>query len=95
MKVAEISKKITPILREHGVLKAAVFGSVSRGEDKPQSDIDILVRLGKPMGMFAYIGLIRDMEKILGRKVDLVTENSLNKFIKPYIVNDLKTIYEG
>lgn len=94
MKVAEVQEKITPILREHGIRYAAVFGSVSRGEDSPESDIDVLVRLGTPMGMFAYMRLIRQMEKRLGRKVDLVTENSLNKFIRPYVVVDLKTIYE-
>lgn len=95
MKVSEIQEKVSPILRAHGVKRASIFGSVSRGEDRPESDIDILVRLGRPMGLFAYMGLIRKMEESLGRKVDLVTENSLNQFIKPYVLPELKTIYEG
>ena len=86
MKVLEIQEKVSPILRAHGVKKASVFGSVSRGEDRPESDIDILIRLGRPMGLFAFMGLIREMEESLGHKVDLVTENSLNKFVKPYIL---------
>ena len=81
-----------PILKEYDIKHAAVFGSVSRGEDKPKSDIDIMVSLGKPLGMFAYMGLIRKIENKLGRKVDLVTENSINKFVRPYIQPDLKTI---
>lgn len=95
MKVLEIQAKISPILRAHGIKQASVFGSVARGEDRPESDVDILVQLGRPMGLFAYMGLIRQMEESLGRKVDLVTKNSLNKFVKPYVLPELKTIYEG
>lgn len=95
MNVLEIQNKISPVLKEYGVKRAAVFGSVSRGDDSPKSDIDIMVSLGKPMGMFLYMSLIREIENRLGRKVDLVTENSINKFVRPYIQSDLKTIYEG
>jgi len=95
MSVQEIQKKIAPILRKYGIRHAAVFGSVSRGTNLPESDIDILVKLGKPMGMFAYMRLLRELELALGSKVDLVTENSLNKFVKPYVIPELKTIYEG
>ena len=94
MNVLKIQNKISPILKEYGVKYAAVFGSVSRGDDKPKSDVDIMVSLGKPMGMFAYMNLIRKIENRLGRKVDLVTENSVNKFVRPLIQLDLKTIYE-
>ncbi|MEK7157881.1 MAG: nucleotidyltransferase family protein [Patescibacteria group bacterium] len=95
MNVLDIQNKISPVLKEYGVKRAAVFGSVSRGDDSPKSDIDIMVSLGKPMGMFLYMSLIREMENKLGRKVDLVTENSINKFVRPYIQSDLKVIYEG
>lgn len=95
MKVAEIQEKVSPILRAHGVKRASVFGSVSRGEDCPDSDIDMLVELGnRPMGMFAYMELIDQLETNLGRKIDLITEGSSSKFLKPYILPDLKTIYE-
>ncbi|MEK7627474.1 MAG: nucleotidyltransferase family protein [Patescibacteria group bacterium] len=94
MNILEIQKKILPILKEYGVKRAAIFGSVSRGDNKPESDIDIMISLGKPIGMFAYMSLIREMENKLGRKVDLVTENSINKFVRPYIQPDLKIIYE-
>ena len=95
MEIADIREKVTPVLREHGVLKASLFGSVSRGDDKPESDIDLLVELGKPMGMIAFVHLSRQMENILGRKVDMVTMKSLNKFVKPFVLPELKTIYEG
>ena len=63
MNILEIQNKILPILKEYDIKHAAVFGSVSRGEDKPKSDIDIMVSLGKPLGMFAYMGLIRKIGK--------------------------------
>jgi predicted nucleotidyltransferase len=94
MDIAELQKQISPILRTYGVKRAAVFGSVSRGDDKPGSDVDLLVKLGKPMGMFMYMDLIEKMEQKLGKKVDLVTEDNLDKFLEPFISRDLKTIYE-
>ena len=95
MSIEEIQKKIHPVLKSYGITYAGIFGSVSRGEDRPDSDVDILVKLGKPMGMFSYMKLIKAIEDILDRRVDLVTEQSLNKFVKPYIMPELKTIYEG
>ena len=79
---------------KYGIKRAAVFGSVSRGDDRPESDVDLLVKLGnQPMGMFKYMQFIEEVEETLGRKVDLVTEGS-DKFLKPYILKDTKVIYE-
>jgi hypothetical protein len=94
MTVEEIQQKAVPILKQHGVTYAAVFGSIARGEDCPQSDVDILVRLGRPTGMVGYMRLIESLEECLRRKVDLVTEQSLNKHVRPYVLPDLKTIYD-
>jgi predicted nucleotidyltransferase len=93
MELEEVKKKITPVLEEYGVEYAGVFGSVARGQATPESDVDILVKLGRPTGMFKYMRLISSLEQSLSKKVDLVTENSLNKFVKPYAMADLKTIY--
>ncbi|MFA6974582.1 MAG: nucleotidyltransferase family protein [Candidatus Paceibacterota bacterium] len=95
MSIDDIKNKIAPILKTFGVKYAAVFGSVSRGEDRSNSDIDMLVRLGKPMGMFSFMNLANSLEDSLGRKVDLITENSLNHHLKPFIIPELKTVYEG
>jgi hypothetical protein len=94
MTIEELRRKSAPILERHGVSYAAVFGSVARGEDRPQSDVDILVRLGRPMGMVGYMRLIQSLEEILQKKVDVVTEQSLNERLRPYVLPDLKTIYE-
>lgn len=94
MTLEEVKRKTAPILERHGVTYAAVFGSLARGEDRPQSDVDILVRLGRPTGMIEFMKIIGSLEETLKKKVDLVTEQSLNKRLKPYILPDLKTIYE-
>ena len=95
MKIDEVQEKITPILRSHDIARASVFGSVARGNDRPDSDVDVLVKFRKPVGLVGFVGLANEMEKALGRKVDLVAEGGINKFIEPYIRQDLKTIYEG
>ena len=94
MTIDEVKRKTGPILERHGVAYAGVFGSVARGEDGPRSDVDILVRLGRPMGMVEYMELIESLEGILQRKVDLVTDQSLNRHVRPYVEPDLTTIYE-
>jgi hypothetical protein len=94
MTLEEVKMRTAPILKQHGVTYAAVFGSLAHGEDSPESDVDILVRLGRPMGMVGYMRLIESLEEALQKKVDLVTEQSLNKYVRPYVLPDLKTIHE-
>ena len=95
MKLEEIQKKIRPILQEHGIKRASVFGSVARGDERTNSDVDLLVELGPgPMGMFKYMEFIRKLENSLDKKVDLVTEGNVNRHLEPYIRPDLKKIYE-
>lgn len=96
MQISEIKGRISPIMSKYGIKKASIFGSVSRGEDTLDSDIDLLIKLGdEPLGMFKYMRLIEEMEEKLGKKVDLITEGSSKKFLMPYILSDLKTVYEG
>jgi uncharacterized protein len=95
MTVDEIKRRTTPVFADFGVSYAAVFGSVARGEDRPESDVDILVRFGRPTGMVGYMKLIDNLEASLERKVDLVTEQSLSRHVQPFVARDLATIYEG
>ena len=77
------------------VKRAYLFGSCSRGEETPNSDVDILVQLdySQPIGM-RYFGMICDLEKKLGRQVDLVEEQGLNHYARPYVEKDKIQIYE-
>ena len=62
---------------KYGVREIGIFGSFAREENRENSDIDILVELGKPMGFFKFIRLEREVSELLGVKVDLVTKNAL------------------
>jgi len=94
MTIEEVKQKASPILEQHGVTFAAVFGSLARREERPQSDVDILVRRGRPAGMVGYMRLVESLESALEKRVDLVTEQSLNKRVRPHVLPELKTIYE-
>jgi predicted nucleotidyltransferase len=85
---------IRPILESNDVEFAGVFGSFSRGEERKDSDIDLLVKFRKPIGLFRLVGLERALSEKLGRAVDLVTEGFISPFIKDEVMKDLKVIYE-
>lgn len=72
-------------LRGLGVVEAAVFGSVARGEDSPESDVDILIRLDPAarMGLIGYAGIARRLEEIVGRGVDMADRATLKELVRP------------
>ena len=94
MNISQIRQKSIPIFNEYGVTYAGLFGSFSRGHETQKSDIDIMIKLGKPIGMFSYMRFINTLESVLKRKVDIMTEDSMNKHIKPYVMQDMITICE-
>lgn len=93
MKIYELLKnkrsEILLIASQHGAYNIRVFGSVARGEETDQSDIDFLVDydLDKITPWFP-MGLIEDLEALLGKKVDLVTAKSLHYFIRDKIMSE-------
>lgn len=86
-------EKIVEICERNDIEFCAVFGSFARGEATEESDIDLLVRFSKPIG-WAFYGIADELERTLGRKVDLATENMIGKRIRESVFRDLKVIYE-
>ena len=76
-------------------VRIGVFGSMARGENTKNSDIDILYQFKDAVGLFSLIRIKDDLEKKLNKKVDLVSEKYVNPKLKLYIMNDLKTIYSN
>ena len=76
------------------VFKAFVFGSYARNENDNESDLDLLVELdySKPVGL-KFIKMKLELEKLMHKKVDLVSENSVSKYIKPFIEKEKMLIY--
>jgi uncharacterized protein len=79
---------IKEIAKKHGAYDLRIFGSVSRGEETSSSDIDFLVKTEKITSPWFPGGLIADLQNILGRKVDIVTENGLNKLLREHVLRD-------
>jgi len=92
--------EITRILASHrkelealGVRSLALFGSVVRGEAKSDSDVDILVEFSKPVGLFAFLEVKERLERLLGRRVDLVTRSALHPRLRDSILKE--AVYAG
>ena len=97
-KFSEIKERILPLILPHGVKRVAIFGSFVRGEETEQSDIDLLVTL-KPMGQrppmgLKWFGLEEELSKVLGRKVDLISEKALSPYIRPYVQKEMVILYD-
>jgi|SRR3989338_9138444 len=86
-KLQRIAKIVVPILKKNGVVKAGIFGSYARGEAKKRSDIDIIIQPPKKMGL-EFVGLNLELQKKLGKKVDLLTYKSVHPLLKKYIEDD-------
>jgi len=92
MELEEIREKIIPLLRSYGVKKAALFGSFVRGEEREDSDIDILVEFEGEKSLLDLAGLKIELEELLGRKIDVLTYNSLHPLLKDRILKEQKVI---
>ena len=92
MGIEEILKdrreEVLKIAAKHGACNLRVFGSVARGEANDKSDIDFLVDLGENLSPWFPVRLIRDLENLLGRKVDIVTEKGLKERIKKRVLQE-------
>ena len=86
--ILEKRSEIFAIAARHGAYNIRIFGSVVRGEERADSDIDFLIDAGPNTSSWFPAGLIIDLEKILGRRVEVVTEKGLNPFIREYVLRE-------
>ncbi len=82
--------RAVPILKQRAVKRAGVFGSVARGE--PARDVDMLVEMPRPFGLFSFLTLKQELEDELGTKVDLVEYSTLKPALRERIMGDEVTI---
>ena len=93
MKIEEAIKikreEIRHIAEQHGATNVRLFGSVARGEAHASSDVDLLVDVeAAQTSSWFPIGLILDLEKLLGRRVEVVTERALNKDLRESVLRE-------
>lgn len=90
--VQDYVSSIKRIAKEHGATNLRVFGSYARGEAGPASDLDLLIDLEAGRDLLDLIGLKQDLEEIIGREVDVVTEKSLSPHIRQQIISEAKAL---
>jgi len=93
MVAQEITQRIEPVLKKHDVAFAGLFGSRARDEERPDSDVDLLVRFNQQKGLFELVGLEHDLSEALNLHVDVVTEGSLSPLLKSEVLKDLQPLY--
>jgi predicted nucleotidyltransferase len=87
--ILEILKRELPSLeRDFKVERLGLFGSFARGEQRGESDIDIVVEFKEPVGFFTFMDLEYYLEEKLGAEVDLVTPDAIKPLMKPYIMRE-------
>ena len=91
--IEEVKSKIIPLLKEYGVKRAALFGSLVRGEDRDGSDVDLLVDLPDKASLLDLAGLKIDLEELLKREVDVITYDSIHPLLKDYILSEEVPIF--
>lgn len=84
--------EIHRIAAEHGVTSLRVFGSVARGEARPDSDLDLLIEVGATTSSWFPAGLILDLERLLGCRVDVVTEQGLRPALRDAVLREARPL---
>ena len=77
---------ILRIASQHGAWNVRVFGSVARGEAGPDSDLDLLVEFDANRSLLDHVALVQDLEELLGRKVQVTTEDALHWYIRDRVL---------
>jgi uncharacterized protein len=84
--------EILALAAKHKAHNVRVFGSVVRGDEGPESDVDFLVAFDDHASLFDLIGLIQDLEELLGREVDVVEDVAVHWFIKNRVLQEAQPV---
>ena len=81
-------EEVLQVARRHGASNVRVFGSVARGEASPDSDVDFLVDMEPGRSLLDLGGLLMDLQELLGRRVDVVTEQGLRSRVRERVLRE-------
>ena len=83
---------ILRIAARHGARNIRLFGSAARGEDRPGSDLDLLVDMESGRSLVDLVALSQELEELLHRRVDVLTDSSVHPAVRPYILADARPL---
>lgn len=95
MDIATIAKKAEPIFRRNQVSYAGIFGSRARGDNRPDSDIDVVVKFFQGATLLTLASVQEELSDVLKIKADVVTKRSIHPALRSNIYKDLRKIYEA
>jgi hypothetical protein len=87
-------ERVEEICRRNDIDTLLLFGSVARGEETEESDVDLLVRFARPKSLLDLVRIEREFSEALGRRVDLLTEGSLSPYLRERILSEAAVVYE-
>lgn len=90
--VTEKRDEILRISMVHGASNVRIFGSIVRGKDRAESDVDFLVDLEKDRSLLDLGGLLVELQQLLGRHVDIVTEKGLHWYIRDRVLKEAQPL---
>lgn len=90
--IQKIKKTFIKVLKRYGVKKAALFGSIVRGEYNKDSDIDLLIEFNGRKSLLDLAGLKLELQELIGKEVDVITYNSIHYLLRDKILKEQKVI---
>jgi predicted nucleotidyltransferase len=87
-KISQIQKQVIPILKKNGVIKAGIFGSYARGEERKESDIDFLIKFKSGKSLLDLVGLEQELKGKLRKEVDIITYKYINPLLRERILRE-------
>lgn len=87
--------RLAALCQPHGATRLRLFGSAVRGEERPDSDIDIIVDFEQPVGFLELIRFENALSEFFGHPVDLVTEPGLSPFIRDSVLASASVIFDA
>ncbi|HEX6686054.1 MAG TPA: nucleotidyltransferase family protein [Candidatus Limnocylindrales bacterium] len=92
--VGDVAERLREVCARYGVARLEVFGSVSRGEAEPDSDIDLLYELAPGVRLgFRFFDLEDELADVFGRPVDLVARDAINRHLRDQVLRDAQPVY--
>ncbi|MEQ1857280.1 MAG: nucleotidyltransferase family protein [Longimicrobiales bacterium] len=89
------SRRLADFCRNNDITRLRIFGSAARGDDRPDSDVDLIADFGSPVGYFELIRAEDDLASFFGRPVDLLTERAISPFMRAEVLGSARVIFDA